>query len=120
MLESSGVTYAFVGGLALNAWGIPRATFDIDFLVAAGDEGFGAFVRKLASHGVAADEPSVRAYLDTLAGREKINASVQANGHWYRLDIFRANTPFLESVVRRRLPTQVRATTVRRVLEPPG
>ena len=91
MLDAMGVAHAFLGGLALNAWGIPRATFDIDFVVAVRDDDFATFVGALASQGVEADEPCLRGYRG-LAGMEKITASLQAAGHWYRLDIFRANT----------------------------
>ena len=112
MLDVMGVAHAFMGGLALNAWGIPRATFDIDFVVAVRDDDFATFVHALAARGVDADEPYLRGYRDTLAGMEKIAASLQAAGHWYRLDIFRANTPFLESVVQRRVATQVRDAVV--------
>lgn len=32
-LDSAGVSYALVGGLAVAVWGVPRATKDIDLLV---------------------------------------------------------------------------------------
>ena len=35
-LETAGVEYAVVGGLAVAIWGVPRATQDIDLLVPAG------------------------------------------------------------------------------------
>jgi len=31
------ITYALIGGLALGAWGVPRGTVDIDFLVQSDD-----------------------------------------------------------------------------------
>ncbi len=33
ILAHNSIPHAYVGGLALNAWGIPRATFDIDLCV---------------------------------------------------------------------------------------
>ncbi|MBM3820008.1 MAG: hypothetical protein FJW14_13460 [Acidimicrobiia bacterium] len=35
-LEAQGVAFALIGGLALDAWGIPRATKDVDFAVPVG------------------------------------------------------------------------------------
>src|SRR5438094_6291123 len=35
-LEQQGVGFALIGGLALEAWGIPRATKDADFAVPVG------------------------------------------------------------------------------------
>lgn len=59
--EATGVRFAVVGGLAAAAYGEPRMTRDVDFLV--GDEGFVhtgslisfAFHFPLQSHGVAID-----------------------------------------------------------------
>jgi len=111
-LESTRVPYAFMGGLALNAWGIPRATFDIDFVVATADEAFGPFLHNLRASDVEPDEPHLRGYRDQLAGMEKVTARLLAGDHWYRLDIFRSSTPFLESVIGRRARTRVRSTDV--------
>jgi len=36
-LDSSGVEYALVGGLAVAVWGAPRATKDIDLLIRRDD-----------------------------------------------------------------------------------
>ena len=35
-LERLRVPYAFIGGVALNTWGVPRATFDLDLARARG------------------------------------------------------------------------------------
>lgn len=35
--EQEGVLYALIGGFAISLWGIPRATFDLDFLVKRDD-----------------------------------------------------------------------------------
>src|SRR5688572_22152289 len=46
-LERAGISYAIVGGMAVNAHGHRRTTGDVDFLVTA--EGFGAFLKLLGS-----------------------------------------------------------------------
>ncbi len=39
-LEDQGIEYMLIGGLAVGIWGEPRATVDIDFLVATGLDDF--------------------------------------------------------------------------------
>jgi hypothetical protein len=40
LLTSRGITHAFIGGLAMNAWSIPAPTYDIDVCAdLAGDAG---------------------------------------------------------------------------------
>ena len=46
-LEQAGISYAIVGGMAVNAHGHRRTTGDVDFLVTA--EGFNAFLKLLAA-----------------------------------------------------------------------
>src|SRR5215210_2786199 len=46
-LESAGIAYAIVGGMAVNAHGYRRTTGDVDFLLTA--DGFSAFVRLFAA-----------------------------------------------------------------------
>lgn len=40
LLEDRGMDYMLVGGLAVGIWGEPRATVDIDFLIAIGTDEF--------------------------------------------------------------------------------
>src|SRR5581483_5417317 len=50
----SGVAYAYVGGVAVLAWGQPRATSDVDALVVP-PATFGAFVEALGREGLVVD-----------------------------------------------------------------
>ncbi|MEW6068014.1 MAG: nucleotidyl transferase AbiEii/AbiGii toxin family protein [Nitrospirota bacterium] len=46
-LEDQGIEYMLVGGLAVGIWGEPRATVDIDFLIAIGLDDFDILKHKL-------------------------------------------------------------------------
>ncbi len=46
-LEDQGIEYMLIGGLAVSIWGEPRATADIDFLVALGLDDFDILKHKL-------------------------------------------------------------------------
>jgi len=68
-VERAGIDYAIKDGLALNAWGIPRASYDLDAALAveAGDT-----VRALVAlqgQGVEIGPHFLQGYVDELAGR---------------------------------------------------
>ena len=46
-LEDQGIDYMIIGGLAVGIWAEPRATVDIDFLVAIGSDDFDTLKHKL-------------------------------------------------------------------------
>ena len=50
----AGVAYAYVGGVAVLAWGQPRATSDVDAIIVA-PTAFGPFVEALAREGLVVD-----------------------------------------------------------------
>jgi hypothetical protein len=51
ILAARGDEYAFIGGLAMNAWTIPVPTYDIDLCVSIGADDVGDLVRALNSEG---------------------------------------------------------------------
>jgi hypothetical protein len=96
IVEAAGVEWAVMGGCARNAYAEPRATRDVDLVVAADPARFAALERELAAHGFTrgssvgdASEPvpDLVLYRDT-AGR--------------RLDILFAHTAFERSALARR------------------
>jgi hypothetical protein len=94
--------HAFIGGLAINAWGIPRATFDIDVLVDPPEGNVAELMRGLALAGIEIDDAVLRGYLDPLSGMEKATGRLLAGGVWFTIDVFVATTPFLRSAIGRR------------------
>lgn len=60
---ASGVGYAFVGGIAVLAWGQPRATADVDALVDLPADRVARLVEKLAGEGLVADRRALSAAL---------------------------------------------------------
>lgn len=86
--RAAGVNYAFVGGVAVLAWGQPRATMDADALVSfqAGDAT--AFVQALASQSLQASEDDLR---DAL--KEGSHVTVFDTGSMFHVDLKLARTP---------------------------
>lgn len=54
--EAAGIRYVVVGGLAVGAWGIPRATADVDTIVVLDPPRLSAFASALRAEGLEFDE----------------------------------------------------------------
>ena len=50
LCESQGWRFCFIGGLALQRWGEPRETIDVDLTLFTGFGGEGAFIQTLLEH----------------------------------------------------------------------
>ncbi len=51
VLDARGLKFAFMGGLAMNAWTVPAPTYDIDLCVELAEEGVPGLIRALESEG---------------------------------------------------------------------
>lgn len=60
-LNRTGVRYMLTGSMASNAWGIPRTTHDLDFVIQLPPSQVSALVQAFAGPDYYVDEPSVRA-----------------------------------------------------------
>jgi len=60
-LNTSGVKYMLTGSMASNAWGIPRTTHDLDFVIQLPPSEIPALVKAFAHPDYFLDEKSVRA-----------------------------------------------------------
>ena len=75
LLRSRGTPFAFMGGLAVNAWSIPAPTYDIDLCADLPEEAVPALVRELESEGFA---PPPTAWLESV-GRARFR---EFSVHW--------------------------------------
>ncbi len=112
ILSKNAIPHAFVGGLALNAWGIPRATFDIDLCVVLEPRQQALLLQVLRELGWSVDEPYERGWRDTMAGIPIIHAHLPSEGALVRVDLMVADTPFLRSVMGRAIDFDLGPTKV--------
>jgi predicted nucleotidyltransferase len=103
VLREHGIEHAFIGGLALSAWGVPRATFDLDLAVALPAERQSALLASLRALGWSVDESFERGWRDEMAGLPVIHAQIPADRVLIRVDLLIADTEFLRSVLARRV-----------------
>lgn len=101
-LERSRFPYAFIGGVALNTWGVPRATFDLDLALSVSPSRSSELLAGLREIGAIVDQAFERGFRDRVQGMEKLHAHLPAGASLMAIDVFFATTPFLESVLERR------------------
>lgn len=102
-LRELGIEHAFVGGLALSAWGVPRATFDLDLAVSLPGTRQAELLAALGKLGWNVDPIFERGWRDQKSGIPVINVKIPAERSLIRVDLLIADTPFLRSVLARRV-----------------
>lgn len=93
-----------IGGLAVRALALPRATYDIDVVVGIGEEGVSVFALAAEAAGFEVPEPHLRRFADTLAGLRKISIRVPVGEKSVVADIFIAATDYQRAAYSRRRP----------------
>ena len=101
-LDTLGVPYAVMGGIAASAWGLPRFTHDIDVAVNLRASETGPLLRTLEERGYVIPEEFRRGWSDRLAGTRKLAVKRLLGKHVWDVDVFLAESDFLRSALRRR------------------
>jgi hypothetical protein len=107
LLEELALSYAFIGGIALNTWGVPRATFDLDLAVSVPAKGFERTSAAFRGAGFVVDQAFDRGFRDRIAGMEQIHLHLPVAASLMAVDLFLATTPFLEAVLSRRVEIEL-------------
>jgi hypothetical protein len=94
LCESEGWRFCFIGGIALQRWGEPRETIDVDLTLLTGFGGEDVFVRKLLQHFEARIDNALEF---ALTRRVVLVRAASGVG----LDVALGGLPFEESVVAR-------------------
>ena len=71
------IEYLVIGGLAVNFYGVPRMTYDIDLMILLGTENIGKLVEKLTAWGY---RPKVPVNPIDLADEDKRNNWIEEKG----------------------------------------
>jgi hypothetical protein len=64
LFDHLGLTYALMGGLAVRVYGMPRATYDIDFTLAIRREDLGGLYRAVEDLGYTVPEAYATGWVD--------------------------------------------------------
>lgn len=101
-LEAARIPYMVMGGWAVQAWGRPRPTYDVDFTLSVSDSELCVFLRTLEKRGVMVDDAFLKGFQDQLAGLSKVQVSVFEFPDPIRVDLFLAKSAYQLAAFSRR------------------
>lgn len=102
ILERLELRYAVIGGLAVRAWSIPRATWDVDVTVAVAGDDVSRLKAAFEDRGYSMPEAYSKGWTDQVGGMPVIKFRWYVPGGDLDVDFFLAETPFQESLLVRR------------------
>lgn len=108
LLESNGVPYVIMGGIAVSIWAIPRATYDVDLTLAVDEPGLNEFFRLAKAVGFDVDAPFETGFRDVLAGMEKVRLDWwTASARRVEVDVFLVTSSFQAAAFARRVRARI-------------
>jgi hypothetical protein len=109
LMERMSVTYALMGGLAVRAYSIPRATLDIDVTLSLDRERLSELYSALEQQEYAVPEPYTSGWVDEVKGMHLVKLRRYIGGHSIDVDLFLAESPYQHELLRRRRLADVEA-----------
>ncbi len=103
LFEQFGVAYVVMGGLAVRSYGIPRATYDVDFTAAIDRTRLPEFYRAVRELGYTVPEPYLTGWVDRVAGMPVVKVRLWLEGRGVDVDIFLAESAYQDEVLARRV-----------------
>jgi hypothetical protein len=101
-IERMAIEYVIMGGLAVRAYAIPRATEDVDFTLALGGERLVEFLRALQSEDFEVPEPYQKGWVDEVKGLKLVKVKRYVVGRTVDVDLFLADSEYQDEVLRRK------------------
>ena len=102
LIESRGISYAVMGGIAVSAWSMPRYTHDVDIALGIGAADVLPLLLAMDGAGYIVPDQFRHGWTDRLAGTRKLTVSKFIDGHVWDVDLFLEESEFLKSVIARR------------------
>ncbi len=108
LFDRERIPFVLMGGLAVNIWGIPRTTFDVDFEIDVPREKLAAFLASADREGFFFEDSFARGFVDQVAGAHPLVVIQRwSGGRSVHIDLFLAETPFLRQVFDRAVTVPV-------------
>jgi hypothetical protein len=102
IFERMNCCYALMGGLATRIYGIPRATFDVDFTVAIKRDRLAEFYDHVAESGYTVPEPYLAGWIDEVAKMALVKVRLYLRDRTVDVDMFLAESDYQDQVLLRR------------------
>jgi hypothetical protein len=99
--------YVVMGGMAVRFYGIPRATYDVDFTVAIERGRLPELYRRIRELGYSVPEPYDAGWVDSVAGMPLVKARLYLEGRGIDVDLFLAESRFQRQLLLHRRQEQL-------------
>ncbi|MDA0832616.1 MAG: hypothetical protein O2955_18995 [Planctomycetota bacterium] len=100
--ERMGISYAVIEGIAVRAYGIPRPTYDVDFILSVSREGFSDVFDAIEEQEFSVPEVYRTGRVDQVAEMPLVKIRFYLKDRGVDADIFLAETPFQQEILTRR------------------
>lgn len=107
LFEQWELPYAVMGGIAVRVYGIPRATYDVDFTVAVDRPRLPELYRAIRELGYTVPEQYEQGWVDRVAGMPVVKARLYLEGRGVDVDLFLAESRFQKELLARRRREQI-------------
>jgi hypothetical protein len=91
--------YVVMGGMAVRFYGIPRATYDVDFTVALERERLPELYLRVRELGYSIPDPYDAGWVDSVAGMPLVKARLYLEGRGIDVDLFLAESRFQKQLL---------------------
>jgi hypothetical protein len=108
LLESEGIPYAFMGGIVVPVWGIPRATYDVDVTLLADDATLQRFLAAARGKDFTVEPHFETGFRDRLAGMDKLRIERWTpESRRVEVDVFLVTTEYQRAAFERRVQVRI-------------
>jgi hypothetical protein len=111
LFEQLGASYAVMGGIAVRAYGIPRPTYDVDFTLAFPRERLQELYDAVERIGYTVPEAFRTGWVDQVSGLALVKFRWYREGQGIDIDVFLAEAPYQQEVLKRRRRIQLDGLT---------
>lgn len=112
LFDRLGMPYAIMGGWAVRLYGLPRPTYDIDFTIAAPSERLQELYSEVSGLGCTVPDQFLGGWIDRVADMPLVKFRLYVEGHGLDIDVFLAESPYQEELLRRRRLHELRGRQV--------
>lgn len=102
MFDRLRIPYAIMGGWAVRLYGLPRPTYDIDFTITADRSRLGDLYKAVTQLGYTVPDQFLAGWVDRVADMPLVKFRLYVGGHGLDIDVFLAESPYQEELMRRR------------------
>lgn len=107
LFERMQIPYAVLGGLAVRAYAVPRATYDVDFSLSTDPSQLPALFSAIEQLGYTVPDVYLGGWVDTVGGMPLVKVRLYVEGKTIDADLFLTDTPFQRSAMVRRVLASV-------------